>query len=201
VKHFLKTLIEKGNKMITAAPETLFVFAAGNDGTDNDIYPTSPASIKATNVISVAAAYERSKLATFSNFGKTTVDVAAPGVIIESSIPGDEYLKVSGTSQAAPYIANVAGKIKDANPALTADEIKRIIMGTVDVKDYLVGKVKSNGIVNADRALVAAKLSVDLSLAKAIAKSKEEVQDIASRKSLATSGEGFVMPLPSTINF
>lgn len=201
VKHFLKKLIENGHKMVGAAPNTLFVFAAGNDGTDNDLYPTSPASIQASNVISVGATFARGKLATFSNFGKATVDVAAPGVIIESSIPGDEYLKVSGTSQAAPYVANVAGKIKDANPALTAEEIKRIIMGTVDLKAFLTGKVKSNGIVNGERALFAAKLSVDYSLNKSILKANEEVKDVASVKSRFNDSEGFVLPLPSLLNF
>lgn len=201
VKHFLKKLIENGNKMVGAAPNTLFVFAAGNDGTDNDIFPTSPASIQASNVISVGATFARGKLATFSNFGQGTVDIAAPGVIIESSIPGDEYLKVSGTSQAAPYVANVAGKIKDANPALTAEEIKRIIMGTVDLKAFLTGKVKSNGIVNGDRALFAAKLSVEYSLNKSILKANEEVKDIASPESFFNDAEGFVLPLQSTLNF
>lgn len=201
VKHFLKKLIDNGSKMVGAAPNTLFVFAAGNDGTDNDIFPTSPASIPASNVISVGATFARGKLATFSNFGKATVDIAAPGVIIESAIPGDEYLKVSGTSQAAPYVANIAGMIKDANPGLTAEEIKRIIMGTVDVKAFLVGKVKSNGIVNGERAIYAAKMSVEFSLNKAIEKSKAVVQDIASPKSRMSDQEGFVLPLPSTLNF
>ena len=201
VKHFLTKLIDNGNKMVGAAPETLFVFAAGNDGTDNDLYPTSPANIQASNVISVGATYERGKLASFSNFGKTSVDVAAPGVIIESAIPGDEYLKVSGTSQAAPYVANIAGQIKDTNPELTAEEIKRIIMGTVDLKPFLLGKVKANGMVNADRAIFAAKLSIKISLNKAILKSRTEVLDIATPKLRFNDEEGFVLPLQSTINF
>lgn len=201
VKHFMKSLIDNGNKMVGAAPNTLFVFAAGNDGTDNDLFPVSPANISASNVISVGATYERGKIASFSNFGKATVDVAAPGVIIDSAIPGDEYLKVSGTSQAAPYIANVAGKIKDLNPALQPEEIKRLIMGTVDVKDFLLGKVKANGIVNMERALYAAKLSVELSLNRTIQEARGAVQDAPVRKFRFSDGDGFVLPLQSTINF
>lgn len=201
VLHFMKTLIENGHKFVRAAPDTLFVFAAGNDGTDNDLYPTSPANIPASNVISVAATFGRGKLATFSNFGTATVDVAAPGVIIESSIPGDEYLKVSGTSQAAPYIANVAAKIKDANPALMPEEIKKLIMGTVDLKDFLVGKVKANGMVNADRALYAAKLSITYSLNYSVQQSKVAVRDIPTEKMMFNDKDAFVLPLQSTINF
>ena len=202
VKHFFKSLIDNGLKMVNAAPNTLFVFAAGNDGDNNDLHPTSPANIKASNVITVAATMGRNKLASFSNYGKV-VDVAAPGVIIESSIPGDEYLKVSGTSQAAPYVANVAAKVKDMNPALTAEEIKRIVLNTVDVKDYLLGKVSSSGIVNLDRALYAAKLSVTYSLNYSIQQSKLNVLDVPTPKvrSLMSDKNIYVLPLPSTLNF
>jgi subtilisin family serine protease len=202
VKHFFKNLIDNGFKMVAAAPNTLFVFAAGNDGDNNDLHPTSPANIKASNVITVAATMGRNKLASFSNYGKV-VDVAAPGVIIESSIPGDEYLKVSGTSQAAPYVANVAAKVKDMNPALTAEEIKRIVLSTVDVKDYLLGKVASSGIVNLDRALYAAKLSVTYSLNYSIQQSKLNVLDVPTPKvrSMMSDKNIYVLPLPSTLNF
>jgi subtilisin family serine protease len=202
VKHFFKSLIDNGFKMVAAAPNTLFVFAAGNDGDNNDLHPTSPANIKASNVITVAATMGRNKIASFSNYGKV-VDVAAPGVIIESAIPGDEYLKVSGTSQAAPYVANVAAKVKDMNPALTAEEIRRIVLNTVDVKDYLLGKVASSGIVNLDRALYAAKLSVTYSLNYSIQQSKLNVLDVPTTKvrSMVSDKNIFVLPLPSTLKF
>ncbi len=204
VGHFMKSLIDNGLKMMAAAPNTLFVFAAGNDGTDNDLYPTSPANVKASNVITVAATMGRGKIASFSNYGKLMVDVAAPGVIIESAIPGDEYLKVSGTSQAAPYVANLAAKVKDANKDLTAEEIKRIIMNTVDTKDFLKGKVISNGIVNTDRAVYAAKLSVTYSLNYSINQAKVSVQDVQETlvgRKMMNDKNVFVLPLPSTIKF
>lgn len=203
VKHFLKNLIDNGFKMIAAAPNTLFVFAAGNDGTDNDLYATSPANVKASNSLSVAATFGRGKLAVFSNYGAKMVDVAAPGVIIESAIPGDEYLKVSGTSQAAPYVANVAAKVKDANPSLTAEEIKRIILSTTDLKDYLIGKVASAGVANLDRAIYAAKLSVNYSLNYSIQQSRVMISDVVTPKALPAceDADSFVLPLPSTINF
>ena len=179
--HFMMTLIKESKQMVDAAPNTLFVFAAGNDGSNNDIMPTSPTNIDAKNVISVAATFKRNVLANFSNYGKKTVDVAAPGVIINSQIPGNEYIKVSGTSQAAPYVANIAAQIKTVNPALKPSQIKKIIMNTVDEKGFLKGKVKSNGIVNAQRAVVAAEHTLSgRTIDSAIKLAKVEIADIES---------------------
>lgn len=200
--YFMNTLITEGQKFVGAAPQTLFVIAAGNDGANNDEYPASPANVKADNSITVAASYDRVKLASFSNYGKV-VDVAAPGVIIESSIPGvngDETLKVSGTSQASPYVANVASFVKDANKALTPAQIKAIIMGTVDKKDFLEGKVLSKGIVNPDRALYAAKLTLTMSVNDAINISITNVADINNKKFVNFADKeasSLVLPLPS----
>jgi cell wall-associated protease len=175
---FMEALIEAGKKMTSAAPKTLFVFAAGNEGSNNDEYPTSPTNIKADNVISVAATMGYVKLAPFSNYGISKVEVAAPGMLIHSQIPGDEYLKVSGTSQAAPYVANIATKVKEINPKLNPLEIKKIIMGTVDVKDYLKEKVASSGIVNLDRAVYAAEMSLKMSIIEALQVAKKDVLDV-----------------------
>ena len=175
--HFLNELIIHGKNMVESAPHTLFVFAAGNSGSDNDKYPTSPTNVKADNVISVAATYQNKYLAPFSCYGKTTVDVAAPGMLINSQIPGDEYLKVSGTSQAAPYVAGIAAKVKEENKALGPKEIKEIILGTVDKKNYLNDKVSTAGLVNSDRAIYAAKASLRMTVAEAIAEAKINIQD------------------------
>ena len=91
--YFLDQLILQGKSMVMSSPRTLFVFAAGNDGSDNDKFPTSPANIDSPNSISVAATLGRSKLASFSNFGKKTVDIAAPGVSILSLPLGIIILK------------------------------------------------------------------------------------------------------------
>lgn len=198
--YFMNTLVTEGQKFVGAAPQTLFVIAAGNDGVNNDEFPTSPANVKADNTITVAATFDRAKIASFSNFGKA-VDVAAPGVIIESAIPGDLTLKVSGTSQASPYVANVAAQVKDANSNLTPVQIKAIVMGTVDKKDFLIGKVLSNGIVNPDRALYAGKLSLSMSVNEAINLSLTNVADINTKKGnlLMSDREAsaLVLPLPS----
>jgi cell wall-associated protease len=176
-KKFLNSILREGVHFLEAAPDTLFVFAAGNDGTDNDVYPTSPTNIKRHNAISVAATYKRDYLAPFSNYGMAMVDVAAPGMLIESTIPGDDHLKVSGTSQAAPYVANIATKMKAANPALKPAELKELLILTVDKKEYLASKVKSAGVVNPERAVMAADLMKSMSMNEAIERSKLSVQD------------------------
>lgn len=194
--HFLNSLVKEGQKMVSAAPNTLFVFAAGNDNSDNDKYPTSPTNVKAENVISVAATYKYEYLAPFSNYGKTMVDIAAPGMVIDSQIPGDDYLKVSGTSQAAPMIANIAAGIKDANPALTPGEIKEILMGTVDEKGFLAAKVKSSGIANPNRAIHAAKLSLNMNIITAISESRVSVQDIQVERTKSARFPKQIIPIP-----
>jgi len=75
----------------------IFCAAAGNGGADgkgddNDILPQFPASYNAANIIAVAATDQNDALAVFSNYGATSVDVAAPGVNIFSTLPGDEYI-------------------------------------------------------------------------------------------------------------
>ncbi len=182
---FLNALVSEGERFVKAAPNTLFVFAAGNDGTNNDELPSSPTNIRADNVISVAATLENKSLAKFSNFGIKTVDVAAPGVAIESAIPGTERLRVSGTSQAAPYVANVAAKVKDANPKLTPKEIKEIILQTVDKKMFLVGIVKTQGVVNKERAIAAAELTLSMEINEAI---KESLLNVRDQEDESTKG-------------
>ncbi len=198
-KFFLNALIEAGQAISKAAPNTLFVFAAGNDGSNNDIYPTSPTNIKADNFISVAATYKYEFIAPFSNYGTKMVDLAAPGMLINSQIPGDDYLPVSGTSQAAPYVARVAALIKDENTNLTPKEIKEILMKTVDKKSFLSLKVKSSGIVNLNRAVYAAKMSLEMTLSDAISAAKDKVRNVRSRniqKSKVRLNAKSVTPIP-----
>lgn len=201
--HFMKATLENSRVFVESAPNTLFVFAAGNDGSNNDEFPASPTNIEAPNVISVAATKSDGTIASFSNYGVGTVDVAAPGVGIRSSAPGNKYLQVSGTSQAAPFVANVAARLKDANPALSPVEMKAIIMKTVDKRDDLSRKIRTSGLVNADRAVRAAHLAVNLSVEAAIAQSIKEVAPVALEKSLLPSVEveGSVLALPSGFSF
>lgn len=176
---------KQGQKWMGVASKTLFVIAAGNDHSDNDLLPYFPANMQVDNSITVAATQGYEKLATFSNYGKKYVHVAAPGVNIMSSVPGptlDFQLPMSGTSMAAPFVTMVASKVKDLNPALTPLEIKKILMGTVDKKEWLSDKVISGGVVNYKRAYRASTLSVSLSIADAIKQSLHEVSEIVEPK-------------------
>lgn len=186
-RFFMDSLLSEGQRMVKAAPNTLFVFAAGNDGSNNDELPTSPTNIKADNVVSVAATYDVQFLAPFSNYGIKMVDVAAPGMLIDSQIPLDRRLSISGTSQAAPFVAKIAGMIKDANPALTPGEIKKILIGTVDLKDFLRGKVLAQGVVNNDRAVFAAELSRSVGVNEAIGRSRSAVRDNSPARDVPVS--------------
>ena len=79
--------LEPSTDAISQHPNTLFVVAAGNDGTDNDVIPQDPCNVSLPNVLCVAAIDASGNLASFSNFGATSVDVAAPGVGIQSTVP------------------------------------------------------------------------------------------------------------------
>ena len=108
--------------LVTARDQgTIFVAAAGNGnslgiGQNNDQIPFYPANYDVDNVVSVAATDHYDNLASFSNFGATTVDLAAPGVDILSTMPGGSYGLNSGTSMAAPHVAGVLALVRDLHP-------------------------------------------------------------------------------------
>lgn len=133
----------------------LFVCAAGNDFKDNDMdpHPVYPASFKLPNVISVAAHDPSGGLASFSNFGKETVHLAAPGVGIFSTIIGG-YSFVNGTSFAAPFVTAVGALLKARESELEPSDIrKRIVSTVVPMHYYLKEKLVSGGRLQGYQAL------------------------------------------------
>lgn len=130
----------------------LFIAAAGNSSANNDTDPEYPASYDLDNIISVAAIDNAGEMAYFSCFGKTTVDVAAPGVNIYSTLPSG-FDSWSGTSMATPHVTGIAALLKSANPKMTAAEIKERIIRTARPLGSLRGRVASAGIANAYYAL------------------------------------------------
>lgn len=135
----------------------LLVAAAGNNfGQNNDQTPSFPANTDNPNVIAVAASNSSGNLASFSNYGPTTVDVAAPGSGILSTVPvtlkGVLYDYIDGTSMAAPHVSGIAALVAAANPSASATLIKSIILATVTPRSSLSKKVVSGGIVNAHGA-------------------------------------------------
>ncbi|MCE3010690.1 MAG: S8 family serine peptidase [Proteobacteria bacterium] len=144
----LKEAIERSN-----AAGTLFVAAAGNDGTSNDADPHFPSNYTVPNVLSVAAIDNKGALASFSNFGKRTVHVAAPGVNIYSSLQNGKYDSWSGTSMATPHVSGVAALLASYDNSLTALQIKERIMKTSKPFAGVRGKITSGGVANAFFAL------------------------------------------------
>lgn len=189
----------KGKEWLAASPNTLFVVAAGNDGSDNDMFPTFPSNMKADNMISVAATRGDFELASFSNWGKESVDIAAPGVSIVSAVPGpdsDMVLPMSGTSMAAPIVTMVASRIKDVNPSVTPLQMKQILMQTVDKRSWLEGKVVSEGIINEQRAVRAAEIfDGEMSIEEAVHTAFMEMPFIEEPISIPTDVTQSVSPL------
>ncbi|NBT14718.1 MAG: subtilase, partial [Planctomycetia bacterium] len=106
----------------------LFVAAAGNDGANADVTPQYPASYPGTSIISVAATTRDNTLASFSNYGLTSVDVAAPGSGIYSTVPGNAYATYSGTSMATPHVAGTVALLAAAYPTANAAQIRSAIL-------------------------------------------------------------------------
>jgi Subtilase family/FG-GAP-like repeat len=110
----------------------LFIAAAGNDFTNNDSLPTYPANIPLPNVLAVAATDRTDSLATFSNVGRHTVHLAAPGVDILSTTPNDTYSLDSGTSMATPHVTGVAALLKAQDPTRDWRSIKNLLLAGGD---------------------------------------------------------------------
>ena len=127
----------------------LFIAAAGNDGVNTDNTAHYPSSYNLPNIISVAATDQQDQLATFSNFGNRTVDLAAPGFQIHSTIRSGQYQAFSGTSMAAPFVAGVAGLLLGQNNALSVSQLKAAILDNADPIGALNGRVLTGGRLNA----------------------------------------------------
>ncbi|MGZ3780351.1 MAG: S8 family serine peptidase [Pseudobdellovibrionaceae bacterium] len=138
----LKQAIERAN-----ASGALFVAAAGNESNNNDATPSYPASYEVPNVLSVAAIDNKGQLASFSNYGKAKVHVAAPGVNIVSSILKGSYDSWSGTSMATPHVSGLAVLLASNEPTLSNIEMKQRIIATSKPLASLRGKTKG-GLVN-----------------------------------------------------
>ena len=139
---------------IRAAGEAgiLFVAAAGNDGSDNDKRPHFPSNYDLPNLISVAALDRNDKLASFSNFGNRSVQIAAPGKDILSTWLNNGYREASGTSMATPYVSGIAALVIAAEPAITMEKLRAKLLSSADQLDQLSGKIASGGRICAANA-------------------------------------------------
>jgi subtilisin family serine protease/subtilisin-like proprotein convertase family protein len=147
----------------------IFVAAAGNDGSNNDSAPFYPANYNVPNVVSVAATDPGDSIAWFSNYGKKTVDIAAPGVDILSTLPthmtpgmldeglSPDYGTLSGTSMAAPHVAGVLALVlsqaRTEHPDWGYQDVIHQVLSTADPLESLTGKTVTGGRLNAAAAV------------------------------------------------
>jgi len=130
----------------------LFIAAAGNSTTNNDASASYPSNYQCTTaqrtwdcVIGVAAIASNGTIASFSSYGATTVDIGAPGVSINSTLPFNTYGSYSGTSMATPHVSGAAALCASLNPALTGAELRSALLSTTQPTSSLVGKVVNSG--------------------------------------------------------
>lgn len=136
----------------------LFVVAAGNGnqyqiGYDIDKSPIYPASLPYDNVITVGNLLFNGHLDDSSNYGTTAVDLAAPGTYILSTIPGNSYAYMSGTSMAAPMVTGAAALIYSARTDLSLQGVKTAILSTVHKLAPLKGKTATSGMLDVSAAI------------------------------------------------
>lgn len=134
----------------------VFVVAAGNANSNIDNNPVYPASYNLPNIVRVAASTSSDTKASFSSYGPNTVQIAAPGVNILSTLMGSNYGLQSGTSMAAPMVAGALSLLRDLRPTWTAAEMINHMLTYSDVIPAL------NGFVNGSRRLNVHKMLVNL---------------------------------------
>ncbi len=134
------------------AKGVLVVVAAGNSGVDIGTASVYPASIEASNMITVGASAPDETKASFSNYG-SPVDIFAPGVLILSTVPDGQFKFMNGTSQASPTTAAVAATVLSAQPGLSPEAVRAQLVGTADERAAYASYGPEPVRLNAARAL------------------------------------------------
>lgn len=147
---FSQLLLDEINRANTNG--MLFVAAAGNNGLNNDVTPHYPSSYNAPNVVAVAATDNNDALASFSNFGRNSVHLGAPGVNVLSTVIGGTYDYLSGTSMATPHVSGAAALVL-SRCALDTASLKTNILNNVDPIASLAGITVTGGRLNVNRAI------------------------------------------------
>ncbi|NUO82565.1 S8 family serine peptidase [candidate division KSB1 bacterium] len=131
----------------------LFIAASGNDSKNTDSSPNYPSNYAVPNVVSVASNDASDNLSSFSNFGRRTVDLSAPGSSIYSTRPLSRYQRLSGTSMATPHVAGAAALVMARYPSIASHQVIVRLLGGVDRKSAFIGKMVSGGRLNVFNAM------------------------------------------------
>jgi hypothetical protein len=136
------------------AAGVLFIAAAGNNySNNNDEFPQYPASYASDNIISVLSVTAHGEMSVSSNFGETTVDLAAPGFGILSCKRGGGYILMSGTSMATPHVSGACALLWSLNSGYTDQQIKDVLISTSD--KTLPGLCVAGGVMRLGTAVTA----------------------------------------------
>jgi len=135
---------------IAAASSLLFVCSAGNSAVSSFNFPSS---YPAANIVAVASADNLGNLGRSSNFGEQHVDIAAPGVGIFSTLPGNAYDWKNGTSQAAANVSGVAALLLSSEPSLTPTQVIARLKATGMRVPLFARLMQAPAIVDAEAAL------------------------------------------------
>ncbi len=131
----------------------LFIAAAGNDSKNTDTSANYPSNYDVPNVVSVASNDNGDNISSFSNYGRRTVDLSAPGSSIYSTRPLSRYQRLSGTSMATPHVAGAAALVMARYPGIASHQVIVRLLGSVDRKSQFLGKMVSGGRLNVHRAM------------------------------------------------
>jgi subtilisin family serine protease len=136
----------------------LFVAAANNQARDVDVQPHYPSGFDSPHIVSVAATDHNDRYSSFTNWGATTVDLAAPGEFVWTTGIGNSYGWANGTSLSAPHVTGAAALLFSAFPHLTALEVKARLLGSVDPIGHIGANAAfptlTNGRLNVRNALL-----------------------------------------------
>src|SRR5947209_1548532 len=147
---FSQALLDEINR--ANANDMLFVAAAGNSSSNNDVVPHYPSGFNAPNVVAVAATDNTDALPGFSNFGSTSVHLGAPGVDILSTTRNNTYSYFSGTSMATPHVSGAALLVL-SKCALDTASLKTLLLNNVDPIPSLSGMTVTGGRLNVNKAI------------------------------------------------